>query len=243
MEVKINKIDNILKQKNEKIKENEKCTLQLINIVNDQQNEIKILKKKKLNENKSLNELLSIKEQIKNLNNTFKKNTVVNSKNKKIYLENNIKKAFSTKKEKDEKLLNNNYIGGEKKKFQKKKRFLKIKINDNDEQYYSTSNLNKPQKEKYQPYLPSKIGDDLVYLNVNMYWINTKDTKFKTNKDIEKKINKMKNNINLTTPKLPIINYSNINNTRINKLNLMQNEENEKKEEINQMMQKIIDEI
>ena len=53
----------------------------------------------------------------------------------------------------------------------------------------------------------------------------------------------MKNNINLTTPKLPTITYSNKNNSRISKLNMLQDEENEKKEEINQMMQKIIDEI
>ena len=76
-----------------------------------------------------------------------------------------------------------------------------------------------------------------------MNWINTKTNKFKGNNEIEKKVNKLKNNINLTTPKLPTITYSNKNNSRISKLNMLQDEENEKKEEINQMMQKIIDEI
>ena len=182
-----------------------------------------------------------MKTQIEKLNNSIKHSK---NKNKNLTLEKNIKKAFSTKKEKNlDKLLNNNYIKNDKKGIQKKKRFLKIKINDNDGQYYSTSNLVKSPREDYRPYIPSKIGDDLVYLNVNMNWINTKTNKFKGNNENEKKVNKLKNNINLTTPKLPTITYSNKNNSRISKLNMLQDEENEKKEEINQMMQKIIDEI
>ena len=223
----------------------------MINIVNEQQSEIKNLKRKNSNENKSLNEILSLKTQIQNLNNTFKQNTIVNSNsnsnNSKININKNIKKAFSTKKDKSmEALLNNNYLKNEKKAIQKKKRFLKIKINDSEGKFFSTSNLVNSPKKNYRPYIPSKIGDDLVYLNVNMNWINTKNTKFKTNdenNEIQKKVNKIKNDINLTTPKLPNITYSNKNNSRISKLNELQNEEKEKKEEINQMMQKIIDEI
>ena len=244
LEVKINKIDMILTKKNEKIKENEKCTLQLINIVNDQQMEIKKLKKKKENENKSLNEIISLKTQIQHLNNTFKQNTIKNSRTKNLTLDKNIKKAFSTKKERNlEKFLNNNYIKNDKKGAQKRKRFLKIKINDPEGQYYSTSNLVKSPRQKYPSYIPSKIGDDLVYLNVNMNWINTKGTKSKANNEVENKVNKFKNKINLATPKLPNITYSNKNNIKINKLNKLQDEEDVKKEEINQMMQKIIDEI
>ena len=247
LEIKINKIDLILKKKNEKIKENEKCTLQLINIVNEQQNEIKKLKRVNSNDKKSLNEILSLKTQIQELNNTFKQNNIVNSKDNKINASKNIKKAFSTKKDKSmETLLNNNYLENEKKGIQKKKRFLKIKINDSEGKFFSTSNLVNFPKKNYRPYIPSKIGDDLVYLNVNMNWINTKNTKLKTNNennDIEKKINKIKNKINLTTPKLPNITYSNKNNSRMSKLNKLQNEENEKKEEINQMMEKIIEQI
>ena len=242
LEVKINKIDMILTKKNEKIKENEKCTLQLINIVNDQQMEIKKLKKK--NENKSLNEILSLKTQIQNLNNTFKQNTIKNSKSKNLTTDKTIKKAFSTKKERNlSKLLNYNNVKNDKKGAQKRKRFLKIKINDPEGQYYSTSNLVKSPREKYTPYMHSKIGDDLVYLNVNMNWINTKGTKSKQNNEIENKVNKLKNKINFTAPKLPNITYSNKNNSKINKLNKLQDEEDAKKEAINQMMQKIIDEI
>jgi len=120
---------------------------------------------------------------------------------------------------------------------------LKIKINDNEGQYYSTSDLVKSSRDnKYQSYISPKIGDDLVYFNVNMNWINTKGHNFKKNDEMNNKMNKIKK-INLTTPKLPSIVYNNENNYKINKLNMLQSEEDEKKEEINQMMQKIIDEI
>ena len=61
---KINKIDLIINTKNEKIKENEKCALNLINIINGQQKEIKKLKMKNSNENKSLNDIMTIKKRI-----------------------------------------------------------------------------------------------------------------------------------------------------------------------------------
>ena len=86
--------------------------------------EIKKLKKKKENENKSLNEIISLKTQIQHLNNTFKQNTIKNSRTKNLTLDKNIKKAFSTKKERNlEKFLNNNYIKNDKKGAQKRKRF------------------------------------------------------------------------------------------------------------------------
>ena len=120
---------------------------------------------------------------------------------------------------------------------------MKIKINDNEGQYYSTSDLVKSSRDnKYQSYISPKIGDHLVYFNVNMNWINTKGHDFKKNDEMNNKMNKIKK-INLTTPKLPSIVYNNENNYKINKLNMLQSEEDEKKEEINQMMQKIIDEI
>ena len=121
---------------------------------------------------------------------------------------------------------------------------MKIKINDIEGQYYSTSDLVKSSRDKYQSYISPKIGDDLVYFNVNMNWINTKGQNYKTNNDLDNNNLKiMKKKIHLTAPKLPLITYSNNNNNKINKLNKLQSEEDEKKEEINQMMQKIIDEI
>lgn len=240
LEVKINQIILILNKKNEKIKENEKCTLQLINIVNDQQIQIKKLKRRNLNQNKSLNEILSLKTQDKNFNNNLeiKNNTIKNIRNNNLNLHEHYLRAFSTKKSKGhEKLLNKYFIKNEKKEFQKRRRFLKIKINDNEGQYYSTSNI--VHHKKFNSNIPSKIGDDLVYLNVNMNWINTKTNNLKNNNEIEGKIKK---NFNLSS-KLPNLIYSNKNNSRINKLNIIQDEENEKKEEINLMMQKIIDEI
>ena len=249
---KINKIDLILNKKNEKIKENEKCTLNLINIVNDQQKEIKKLKMKNSNQNKSLNDILTIKKHIKNVNDNLeqnKKNNIKSLKFSNSNLQERYLRAFSTTKKnrgRDRSLLNNylsnyNILKNDKKIFPKKRKLLQIKIN-NEGQYYSTSNINHPKK--YNSNIPSKIGDDLVYLSVNMNWINTKtNNKVKSTNKIESPINSIKNKINLTASKLPNIIYSNKNNNRISKLNMLQNEEDEKKEEINQMMQKILDEI
>lgn len=249
---KINKIDLILNKKNEKIKENEKCTLNLINIVNDQQKEIKKLKMKNSNQNKSLNDILTIKKHIKNVNDNLeqnKKNNIKSLKFSNSNLQERYLRAFSTTKKnrgRDRSLLNNylsnyNILKNDKKIFPKKRKLLQIKIN-NEGQYYSTSNINHPKK--YNSNIPSKIGDDLVYLSVNMNWINTKtNNKVKSSNKIESPINSIKNKINLTASKLPNIIYSNKNNNRISKLNMLQNEEDEKKEEINQMMQKILDEI
>ena len=249
---KINKIDLILNKKNEKIKENEKCTLNLINIVNDQQKEIKKLKMKNSNQNKSLNDILTIKKHIKNVNDNLEQNKKNNIKSLKLSnsnLQERYLRAFSTTKKnrgRDRSLLNNylsnyNILKNDKKIFPKKRKLLQIKIN-NEGQYYSTSNINHPKK--YNSNIPSKIGDDLVYLSVNMNWINTKtNNKVKSSNKIESPINSIKNKINLTASKLPNIIYSNKNNNRISKLNMLQNEEDEKKEEINQMMQKILDEI
>ena len=254
---KINKIDLIINKKNEKIKENEKCTLNLINIVNDQQKEIKKLKMKNSNQNKSLNDIMTIKKRIKNINDNLEQN-------KKINIKSNIKslkfsnsnlqerylRAFSTTKKNrgPERTLLNNYLSNynilknDKKTFPKKRKLLQIKINNNEGQYYSTSDINHPKK--YNSHIPSKIGDDLVYLSVNMNWINTKtNNKVKSSNKLESPLNSIKNRINLSASKFPNIIYSNKNNSRITKLNILQNEENEKKEEINQMMQKILDEI
>lgn len=250
---KINKIDLILNKKNEKIKENEKCTLNLINIVNDQQKEIKKLKMKNSNQNKSLNDILTIKKHIKNVNENLEqknKNTIKSLKFSNSNLQERYLRAFSTTKKnrgRERSLLNNylsnyNILKNDKKVFPKKRKLLQIKINNNEGQYYSTSNINHPKK--YNSNIPSKIGDDLVYLSVNMNWINTKtNKKVKSNSKIESPLNNIKNKINLTASKLPNIIYSSKNNNRISKLNMLQNEENEKKEEINQMMQKILDEI
>lgn len=249
---KINKIDLIINKKNEKIKENEKCTLNLINIVNDQQKEIKKLKMKNSNQNKSLNDILTIKKHIKNVNDNLeqnKKNNIKSLKFSNSNLQERYLRAFSTTKKnrgRERSLLNNylsnyNILKNDKKIFPKKRKLLQIKIN-NEGQYYSTSNINHPKK--YNSNIPSKIGDDLVYLSVNMNWINTKtNNKVKSSNKIESPINSIKNKINLTASKLPNIIYSNKNNNRISKLNMLQNEEDEKKEEINQMMQKILDEI
>lgn len=249
---KINKIDLIINKKNEKIKENEKCTLNLINIVNDQQKEIKKLKMKNSNQNKSLNDILTIKKHIKNVNDNLEQNKKHNIKSLKFSnsnLQERYLRAFSTTKKnrgRERSLLNNylsnyNILKNDKKIFPKKRKLLQIKIN-NEGQYYSTSNINHPKK--YNSNIPSKIGDDLVYLSVNMNWINTKtNNKVKSTNKIESPINSIKNKINLTASKLPNIIYSNKNNNRISKLNMLQNEEDEKKEEINQMMQKILDEI
>ena len=249
---KINKIDLIINKKNEKIKENEKCTLNLINIVNDQQKEIKKLKMKNSNQNKSLNDILTIKKHIKNVNDNLeqnKKNNIKSLKFSNSNLQERYLRAFSTTKKnrgRERSLLNNylsnyNILKNDKKIFPKKRKLLQIKIN-NEGQYYSTSNINHPKK--YNSNIPSKIGDDLVYLSVNMNWINTKtNNKVKSTNKIESPINSIKNKINLTASKLPNIIYSNKNNNRISKLNMLQNEEDEKKEEINQMMQKILDEI
>ena len=249
---KINKIDLVINKKNEKIKENEKCTLNLINIVNDQQKEIKKLKMKNSNQNKSLNDILTIKKHIKKVNDTLeqnKKNNIKSLKFNNSNLQERYLRAFSTTKKnrgRERSLLNNylsnyNILKNDKKVFPKKRKLLQIKIN-NEGQYYSTSNINHPKK--YNSHIPSKIGDDLVYLSVNMNWINTKtNNKVKSGNKIESPINNIKNKINLTASKLPNIIYSNKNNSRITKLNMLQNEEDEKKEEINQMMQKILDEI
>ena len=244
---KINKIDLIINKKNEKIKEKEKCTLNLINIVNDQQKEIKKLKMKNTYQNKSLNDILTIKKRIKNVNDNLeqnKKNNIKSLKFSNSNLQERYLRAFSTTKKNRgrEKTLLNNYLSNynilknDKKIFPKKRKLLQIKIN-NEGQYYSTSNINHPKK--YNSHIPSKIGDDLVYLSVNMNWINTKtNNKVKSSNKIESPINSIRN-----TSKLPNIIYSNKNNSRISKLNMLQNEEDEKKEEINQMMQKILDEI
>ena len=249
---KINKIDLIINKKNEKIKENEKCTLNLINIVNDQQKEIKKLKMKNSNQNKSLNDILTIKKHIKNVNDNLEQNKKSNIKSLKFSnsnLQERYLRAFSTTKKnrgRERSLLNNylsnyNILKNDKKVFPKKRKLLQIKIN-NEGQYYSTSNINHPKK--YNSNIPSKIGDDLVYLSVNMNWINTKtNNKVKSSNKMESPINSIKNKINLTASKLPNIIYSHKNNSRISKLNMLQNEEDEKKEEINQMMQKILDEI
>ena len=229
---KINKIDLIINKKNEKIKENEKCTLNLINIVNDQQKEIKKLKMKNSNQNKSLNDIMTIKKRIKNINDNLEQN-------KKINIKSNIKslkfsnsnlqerylRAFSTTKKNrgPERTLLNNYLSNynilknDKKTFPKKRKLLQIKINNNEGQYYSTSDIN--HTRKYNSHIPSKIGDDLVYLSVNMNWINTKtNNKVKSSNELESPLNSIKNRISLSASKFPNIIYSNKNNSRISKL-------------------------
>jgi len=72
--------------------------------------------------------------------------------------------------------------------------------------------------------IPSKIGDDLVYLSVNMNWINSKThNKVKSSNKLESPLNSIKNRINLSTSKFPNIIYSNKNNSSISKLNILQN--------------------
>ena len=207
---------------------------------------------KNSNQNKSLNDILTIKKHIKNVNDNLEQNKKSNIKSLKFSnsnLQERYLRAFSTTKKnrgRERSLLNNylsnyNILKNDKKVFPKKRKLLQIKIN-NEGQYYSTSNINHPKK--YNSNIPSKIGDDLVYLSVNMNWINTKtNNKVKSSNKMESPINSIKNKINLTASKLPNIIYSNKNNSRISKLNMLQNEEDEKKEEINQMMQKILDEI
>ena len=112
---KINKIDLVINKKNEKIKENEKCTLNLINIVNDQQKEIKKLKMKNSNQNKSLNDILTIKKHIKKLNDNLEQNKNNNIKRLKFNnsnLQERYLRAFSTTKKNRgrERSLLNNYL-------------------------------------------------------------------------------------------------------------------------------------
>ena len=136
---------------------------------------------KTINNNKSLNDIISIKKEIKNLNKNFKKNTLKNIKDKNSpSTKDKYFRAFSTKNGKNkDRIIFKNYIKT-KKIIQNKKKFLKIKINDNEGQYYSTSDLVKSSRDnKYQSYISPKIGDDLVYFNVNMNWINTKGHDFK----------------------------------------------------------------
>jgi len=116
--------------------------LNLINIVNDQQKEIKKLKMKNSNQNKSLNDIMTIKKRIKNINDNLKQN-------KKINIKSNIKslkfsnsnlqerylRAFSTTKKNrgPERTLLNNYLSNynilknDKKTFPKKRKLLQIK--------------------------------------------------------------------------------------------------------------------
>ena len=243
---KVNKIEVLLKNKNDEIKENENYSLKLINIIKEQKSQIQTYKKEQkssaensaINEN-HLNTINSLKAQIDALRKKLevKEDSISTlQKSHKILQEKYLKICSNNRKKEQEMLLNQAKKMKMEKIEREKELFLqrnKIQLNKNEiiDKNYSSVNNFKPQK------IPNSANQNQ----------NQKNSKEESDKNVnkaegDKNENNNNNNINSraqTGTVLPAIKSSK-NKERIERLKL-KNEDDWKMNEINDMMSKIMD--
>ena len=239
--VKVDKIESLLKNKNDEIRENENYSLKLINIIKEQKNLIYTLKKeqKSLEENYSTNEettntINSLKAQITALKRKLdvKEDSFLTlQKSHKILQEKYLKTCSNNRKKEQELLLNQakklraDKIQREKDQlFEKNKKRLELKKELMEKNYSSLNNF-KPKK------LPTSASKN-------------KNEQFTLDKEeIIGKLDEGKNDKSTIQmgPVLPII-LSSKNKERIERMKL-KSEDNGKFEEISDMMNNIINEL
>ena len=238
---KVDKIESLLKNKNDEIRENENYSLKLINIIKEQKNLIYTLKKeqKSLEENYSTNEettntINSLKAQITALKRKLdvKEDSFLTlQKSHKILQEKYLKTCSNNRKKEQELLLNQakklraDKIQREKDQlFEKNKKRLELKKELMEKNYSSLNNF-KPKK------LPTSASKN-------------KNEQFTLDKEeIIGKIDEGKNDKSTIQmgPVLPII-LSSKNKERIERMKL-KSEDDGKFEEISDMMNNIINEL
>ena len=238
---KVDKIESLLKNKNDEIRENENYSLKLINIIKEQKNLIYTLKKeqKSLEENNSTNEettntINSLKAQITALKRKLdvKEDSFLTlQKSHKILQEKYLKTCSNNRKKEQELLLNQakklraDKIQREKDQlFEKNKKRLELKKELMEKNYSSLNNF-KPKK------LPTSASKN-------------KNEQFTLDKEeIIGKIDEGKNDKSTIQmgPVLPII-LSSKNKERIERMKL-KSEDDGKFEEISDMMNNIINEL
>ena len=238
---KVDKIESLLKNKNDEIRENENYSLKLINIIKEQKNLIYTLKKeqKSLEENYSTNEettntINSLKAQITALKRKLdvKEDSFLTlQKSHKILQEKYLKTCSNNRKKEQELLLNQakklraDKIQREKDQlFEKNKKRLELKKELMEKNYSSLNNF-KPKK------LPTSASKN-------------KNEQFTLDKEeIIGKLDEGKNDKSTIQmgPVLPII-LSSKNKERIEKMKL-KSEDDGKFEEISDMMNNIINEL
>ena len=238
---KVDKIESLLKNKNDEIRENENYSLKLINIIKEQKNLIYTLKKeqKSLEENNSTNEettntINSLKAQITALKRKLdvKEDSFLTlQKSHKILQEKYLKTCSNNRKKEQELLLNQakklraDKIQREKDQlFEKNKKRLELKKELMEKNYSSLNNF-KPKK------LPTSASKN-------------KNEQFTLDKEeIIGKLDEGKNDKSTIQmgPVLPII-LSSKNKERIERMKL-KSEDNGKFEEISDMMNNIINEL
>ena len=238
---KVDKIESLLKNKNDEIRENENYSLKLINIIKEQKNLIYTLKKeqKSLEENYSTNEettntINSLKAQITALKRKLdvKEDSFLTlQKSHKILQEKYLKTCSNNRKKEQELLLNQakklraDKIQREKDQlFEKNKKRLELKKELMEKNYSSLNNF-KPKK------LPTSASKN-------------KNEQFALDKEeIIGKIDEGKNDKSTIQmgPVLPII-LSSKNKERIERMKL-KSEDDGKFEEISDMMNNIINEL
>ena len=238
---KVDKIESLLKNKNDEIRENENYSLKLINIIKEQKNLIYTLKKeqKSLEENNSTNEettntINSLKAQITALKRKLdvKEDSFLTlQKSHKILQEKYLKTCSNNRKKEQELLLNQakklraDKIQREKDQlFEKNKKRLELKKELMEKNYSSLNNF-KPKK------LPTSASKN-------------KNEQFALDKEeIIGKLDEGKNDKSTIQmgPVLPII-LSSKNKERIERMKL-KSEDDGKFEEISDMMNNIINEL
>jgi hypothetical protein len=238
---KVDKIESLLKNKNDEIRENENYSLKLINIIKEQKNLIYTLKKeqKSLEENYSTNEettntINSLKAQITALKRKLdvKEDSFLTlQKSHKILQEKYLKTCSNNRKKEQELLLNQakklraDKIQREKDQlFEKNKKRLELKKELMEKNYSSLNNF-KPKK------LPTSASKN-------------KNEQFTLDKEeIIGKLDEGKNDKSTIQmgPVLPII-LSSKNKERIERMKL-KSEDDGKFEEISDMMNNIINEL
>ena len=238
---KVDKIESLLKNKNDEIRENENYSLKLINIIKEQKNLIYTLKKeqKSLEENYSTNEettntINSLKAQITALKRKLdvKEDSFLTlQKSHKILQEKYLKTCSNNRKKEQELLLNQakklraDKIQREKDQlFEKNKKRLELKKELMEKNYSSLNNF-KPKK------LPTSASKN-------------KNEQFTLDKEeIIGKLDEVKNDKSTIQmgPVLPII-LSSKNKERIERMKL-KSEDDGKFEEISDMMNNIINEL
>jgi len=238
---KVDKIESLLKNKNDEIRENENYSLKLINIIKEQKNLIYTLKKeqKSLEENNSTNEettntINSLKAQITALKRKLdvKEDSFLTlQKSHKILQEKYLKTCSNNRKKEQELLLNQakklraDKIQREKDQlFEKNKKRLELKKELMEKNYSSLNNF-KPKK------LPTSASKN-------------KNEQFTLDKEeIIGKLDEGKNDKSTIQmgPVLPII-LSSKNKERIERMKL-KSEDDGKFEEISDMMNNIINEL
>ena len=238
---KVDKIESLLKNKNDEIRENENYSLKLINIIKEQKNLIYTLKKeqKSLEENNSANEettntINSLKAQITALKRKLdvKEDSFLTlQKSHKILQEKYLKTCSNNRKKEQELLLNQakklraDKIQREKDQlFEKNKKRLELKKELMEKNYSSLNNF-KPKK------LPTSASKN-------------KNEQFTLDKEeIIGKLDEGKNDKSTIQmgPVLPII-LSSKNKERIERMKL-KSEDDGKFEEISDMMNNIINEL